>query len=51
MTVAAIAFARLTPAAEQKAIALLQLNPRYDNWIKDVPKGQQAEAAFGSAAI
>jgi len=37
MTVAYVAYQRLTPATRQRASALLQLNPRYNDWLTMVP--------------
>ena len=50
MTVAEIAFARLTPTAKANAVALLKLNPQYAIWTEGIPENQQAETAFVFAA-
>ncbi|ATQ67840.1 MULTISPECIES: S1/P1 nuclease [Methylosinus] len=50
MTVAAVAYERLTPAARARAAALLRLNPKFDNWTRGVPPEEQDRAAFVHAA-
>lgn len=50
MTVAAIAYAELTPAARAGTARLLALNPDYARWIAHYPPGQQQEVAFLEAA-
>jgi hypothetical protein len=50
MTVAAVAYERLTPAARARAAALLRLNPNFDKWVRGVPAEEQDRAAFIHAA-
>jgi hypothetical protein len=50
MEIAAVAFAKLTPKARQRATALLKLNPRYATWIVGAAKGGEDRAAFMRAA-
>jgi hypothetical protein len=50
MTVAAVAYDRLTPQVQQKASALLKLNPKYQTWVA-AAQGQNADkVAFMMAA-
>jgi len=50
MEVAAVAFAALKPPARTRVAALLKLNPRYDVWVAQAKKGDQARVAFLRAA-
>ena len=50
MTVAAVAWQHLTPAARVRAGTLLRLNPDYDRWVSRVPPQQQPVIAFLRAA-
>ncbi len=50
MTVAEIAWQKLTPAARARATALLKLNPNYANWVKGVAGKRRDETAFLAAA-
>jgi hypothetical protein len=50
MTVAAVAYDKLTPAAHAKATELLKLNPSYDEWVLDVPQASRDKIAFLMAA-
>ena len=50
MTVAAIAYADLTPAARARSGALLRLNPDYASWIRNVPTPQRDRTAFLEAS-
>jgi hypothetical protein len=50
MTVAAVAYERLTPSARARAAALLRLNPNFDKWVHGVPAEEQDRAAFVHAA-
>jgi hypothetical protein len=50
MTVAEIAWQKLTPAARNKATALLKLNPDYTVWVKGVAAKDLDEFAFLVAA-
>lgn len=50
MTVAYIAYQKLTPQTRTRVDALLKLNKMYDTWTKGVPAGQQGLAAFVHAA-
>jgi S1/P1 Nuclease len=50
MTVAAIAYPLLTPAAQQKVAALLKLNPNYSQWVAGVAAADQDRVAFMVAA-
>ena len=43
MTVAYVAYQKLTPAAKARARDLLKLNPDYANWEKQIPAGTSAE--------
>lgn len=43
MTVAYVAYEKLTPAAKARARDLLKLNPDYANWEKQIPAGASAE--------
>jgi hypothetical protein len=46
MMVAALAFDRLTPEVREKVAILLTLNPRYAEWIADVPEQEKGRIAF-----
>jgi S1/P1 Nuclease len=50
MTVAAVAWQHLTPAARARVGTLLRLNPDYDQWVSGVPAQQQPAIAFLRAA-
>jgi len=50
MTVAAVAWANLTPRAKAEATRLLKLNPDYDYWTRDVATDRRDEVAFVKAA-
>jgi hypothetical protein len=50
MVVAYIAYQHLTPAVKKKVARLLQLNPMYDDWVKDVDPAEQGSVAFMQAA-
>lgn len=50
MEVAAVAFKHLTKKARAKAEQLLELNPRYSNWIVGAASRDQERAAFLRAA-
>ena len=50
MTIAAVAWERLTPTTRRKATALLKLNPDYKTWVANAPKSRRDEVAFVVAA-
>lgn len=50
MTVAAVAWRRLTPAARAQATQLLRLNPDYPRWVERAAPGEQSMIAFLRAA-
>lgn len=50
MEVAAAAWKQLTPAARQRATALLRLNPRYGTWVVGAKRGDEDRNAFMRAA-
>jgi hypothetical protein len=50
MTVAAVAYERLTPAARASVATLLRLNPDFEKWVRGVPLEEQDRAAFIHAA-
>ncbi|BAM90752.1 phospholipase C/P1 nuclease [Bradyrhizobium oligotrophicum S58] len=50
MQIAYVAYKKLTPAARDRADALLKLNPDYANWIAGAPQGQEQLYAFVHAA-
>lgn len=50
MTVAAVAYERLTPAARARTSSLLRLNPDFENWVRGVAAEEQDRAAFIHAA-
>jgi hypothetical protein len=50
MAVAAAAWAKLTPAARERATELLKLNPQYSAWTRDVPEQDRDQIAFVRAA-
>lgn len=50
MEIAAVAFAKLSPKAKQRASTLLRLNPRYATWIVGARKGEEDRAAFMRAS-
>lgn len=43
MTVAYVAYQKLTPAVKARVRDLLKLNPDYDKWEKQIPQGTSAE--------
>lgn len=50
MTVAAIAWEKMTPQARRRAIELLRLNPDYGTWAQGFPEGERDRIAFMEAA-
>jgi hypothetical protein len=50
MTVAAVAWRQLTPAARARATQLLRLNPDYPHWVDQAAAGQREVIAFVRAA-
>ncbi|MDU3133794.1 MAG: S1/P1 nuclease, partial [Bradyrhizobium sp.] len=50
MQIAYVAYKKLTPAARDRADALLKLNPDYSSWIAGAPAGQEKLYAFVHAA-
>lgn len=50
MAVAAVAWGHMTPAAQARAAALLQLNPDYTKWVSDAVPGDEDRTAFLRAA-
>jgi S1/P1 Nuclease len=50
MTIAAAAYAQLTPAARHRAAELLVLNPSYGTWVADAPSEERELIAFMKAA-
>lgn len=50
MTVAGIAWERMTPQAQRRAIELLRLNPDFSTWIDRIPAGERDRIAFMEAA-
>ncbi len=50
MSVAAVAWAHMTPAAQIRAAALLKLNPDYAKWTSDAAPGDEDRTAFLRAA-
>jgi len=50
MMIAAVAYEQLTPAAQARVTALLQLNPDYPKWISHTAKEERDELAFVIAA-
>jgi hypothetical protein len=50
MEVAALAFAKLTPKARQRAAALLKLNPRHASWVAGAAKADEDRVAFMRAS-
>jgi hypothetical protein len=50
MTIAAVAYNKLTPTARARATALLKLNPDYPKWIAGVPAPDRDFTAFVRAA-
>jgi S1/P1 nuclease len=50
MQTAAIAWSRLTPAARARASQLLELNPMYAAWTRNVPARERDQIAFMMAA-
>jgi len=50
MTVAAVAYEKLEPAARSRAAALLRLNPEFEQWVRGLPPEKQDRAAFVHAA-
>ena len=51
MTVAFIAYQRLTPGARARVDKLLKLNPEYPHWIAGAAAGQEGLAAFMNASV
>jgi hypothetical protein len=51
MTVAFIAYQRLTPFTRARVDALLRRNPEYPHWIESAPAGQEGLVAFLNASI
>jgi len=50
MEVAAFAWSKLDPTIQNRATALIKLNPMYQDWIKDVPASDRDQVAFVRAA-
>ena len=50
MTVAGIAWERMTPQARTRAISLLMRNPDYQTWVEGFPAAEQGRIAFMEAA-
>ncbi|MGJ4950758.1 S1/P1 nuclease [Bradyrhizobium sp. HKCCYLS20291] len=50
MQIAYVAYKKLSPAARDRADALLKLNPDYASWIAGAPQGQEKLYAFVHAA-
>lgn len=50
MTVAAVAYERLTPVARKKVAVLLRMNPNYEKWVAGVAKRDVDQVAFLRAA-
>ena len=50
MTVAAVAYDRLTPAARAEVSRLLRLNPNYGRWTMGVDRSERDEVAFLEAS-
>ena len=50
MTVAAVAWEKMTPQARSRATVLLRLNPDYSAWIQDIPSSERDKVAFMQAA-
>lgn len=50
MQIAYLAWKRLDPAVQDRADALLKLNPDYANWVAGVPEALQKQYAFVHAA-
>ncbi len=50
MTVAAIAYEKLTPKARDRATALLKVNPNYDQWVAGIQAQDKDRVAFIMAA-
>jgi hypothetical protein len=50
LTVAAVAYEKLTPSAKKKAAALLKLNPAYPDWVANASDQDRDEVAFVTAA-
>jgi hypothetical protein len=50
MTVAAVAYSKLTPSTKDKVASLLRRNPDYANWIEGVPAADRDRVAFAMAA-
>src|SRR5438105_3468019 len=44
MTVAYVAYQRLTPTTRNRVSALLQMNPDYNTWLSMVPAGTKAKS-------
>jgi hypothetical protein len=49
--IAAVAYARLTPAVRAKVDLLIKLNPEYANWVGSYPARRAAQYAFVRAAV
>ena len=50
MTVAAVAYKKLTPAVRKKVDALVKLNPDYAGWVANASAGNRDQVAFLMAA-
>ena len=50
MTVAAVAYEKLTPSTKTKVAALLKLNPSYSDWVATASPQERDEVAFVTAA-
>lgn len=50
MTVAGVAWERMTPQAKRRAIELLRLNPDFPSWVAGFPAGERDRIAFMEAA-
>lgn len=50
MAVADVAWAHMTPAAQQRAGELLKQNPDYDKWVAEAKSGDEARTAFIKAS-
>lgn len=50
MTVAAVAYDKLTPSTKKKVAALLKLNPSYPDWVANASPQDRDEVAFVTAA-
>ena len=50
MTVAGVAWDRMTPQARSRAVSLLRRNPDFQNWVRGFPLAEQGRIAFMEAA-